>query len=329
MIETEEIEKIREEVEKANIYIKRLLEEMRKVIVGQEEVLDKLIIALLTKGHVLLEGVPGIAKTLMAKTLAETLDLSFKRIQFTPDMLPSDIIGTIIYNQKTGEFITKKGPVFTNILLADEINRTPPKVQSALLQAMQELEVTIGDNTFQLPLPFMVIATQNPIEQEGTYPLPEAQLDRFEMKILVNYPKPEEEIEIMKRWGTAEKIPVEKVVSKEELIGIQELVKKIYVDEKIHKYIVDIVNATRNPSKYKIGKELIRYGVSPRASLFLLRSAKAVAFLNTRAFVIPDDIKYIAKDILRHRIILSFEAEAEGITTDEIIERILKEVPVP
>lgn len=319
------------QVQKASEKLQRVKAEIGKVIVGQKELVDRLLIALLGDGHVILEGVPGIAKTLAVNTLAKTLSLEFKRIQFTPDLLPSDLIGTSIYNQKEGNFFVQKGPVFTNIVLADEINRAPPKVQSALLEIMQEKQVTIGGDTFKAKLPFMVLATQNPIEQEGTYPLPEAETDRFMMKIKIGYPNKEEEKKIVQRIGSSSVVPpVEAVLSGADIGDLRKVVQEIYLDEKILQYIVDIVFATRFPKEQNVDiVGLLDYGASPRASLAMNICSKAHALLEGRSYVTPHDVKQVAFDILRHRLILSYEAEAESITPDMIIEKIFEKVPVP
>jgi len=289
------------------------------------------LLGLLANGHILIEGVPGLAKTYAVRTISSAIKAKYQRIQFTPDLLPADIIGTMIYNQKTGEFITSKGPIFANLILADEINRTPPKVQSALLEAMQERQITIGEQTFKLDDPFLVLATQNPIEQEGTYPLPEAQLDRFLLKIKINYPTKEEEKEIVERIAVKGEPVITPVITPAEIIKARELCKEIYIDQKIKDYIIDLIFATREPEKYGLPelKGMIRFGASPRASINLTTTARALAFLKRRGFVIPEDIKELAADILRHRIILSYEAEAEDITTDDIIQKILAGVEVP
>jgi MoxR-like ATPase len=308
-----------------------VLREVHKVIVGQERVLRRLLLSLLSDGHVLLEGLPGLAKTLMIRTLAKTLRCDFARVQFTPDLLPADLIGTKIYNQATAEFETKLGPIFTNILLADEINRAPPKVQSALLEAMQERSVTIGGESYSLPKPFLVLATQNPIEQEGTYPLPEAQVDRFMFKVHVGYPSEEEELEIIDRHTSGGDIEVEAILSPEDILQLQSYVRKVYIAEEIKEYIVRIAFATRNPSRFGLDElsPYIQYGASPRASIFLALAAKANALLEGRSYVIPDDIKAIAEDVLNHRLILTYEAEAEEVSPGEIIEKILSAVEVP
>ncbi len=326
-----DLQKINEEVERKSTFIESLCREIGKCIIGQRYVIERIIIGLITKGHILIEGVPGLAKTYAVRTLASAINATFKRIQFTPDLLPADITGTEIYNQQTGEFTPKKGPLFANFILADEINRAPPKVQSALLEAMQEGQVTIGDTTYLLPDPFMVLATQNPIEQEGTYPLPEAQVDRFKQKVIITYPSREEEKQIMKQQ-TIEELPVvTPVIDIEELKALRDFIYKIHVDEKIGDYILDIVFATREPAKYGL-EDLgvyIRYGASPRASIYLLESARAHAFIKRRGFIIPEDVKALVYDILRHRIILSYEAEAEEITTEDIIREILETVEIP
>lgn len=326
-----DLQNLNAEAKDKSAIIENLFAEIGKSIIGQREIIEKTIIGLLTRGHILIEGVPGLAKTYIIKTLAATVNATFKRIQFTPDLLPADITGTQIYNQKTGDFTPKKGPLFANFILSDEINRAPPKVQSALLEAMQERQVTIGDETYPLPEPFMVLATQNPIEQEGTYPLPEAQVDRFKQKLVITYPNKEEEKRIMKQQ-TAEKLPVTKpVVDIKKLNSLRDFIYKIHADEKIRDYIIDIVFATRKPSDYGI-KNLdvyIRYGASPRASIYLFESARAHAFLQRRGFVIPEDVKAMVYDILRHRIILSYEAEAEGVKEEDIIRDILEAIEIP
>lgn len=305
--------------------------EISKVIVGQREMIDRLMIGLLADGHVLIEGVPGLAKTTAIKILSGIIQTDFNRIQFTPDLLPADLIGTMIYNQKDGTFTPKKGPIFANIILADEINRAPAKVQSALLEAMQERQVTIAKKTYKLDEPFFVLATQNPIEQEGTYPLPEAQIDRFMLKIKVDYPSRDEELEILRRMSKGEVPEVRSVVSPEDILKARSTALEIYVDEKIENYIVDIVFATRNPSEYGLPdlEELIEYGASPRASIYLAIASKAHAFLRGRGYVIPEDIHAIAMDVLRHRIIITYEAEAEEITTEDIVRQILNKIEVP
>ena len=326
-----DLQQLNEEVERKSAFIESFFSEIGKCIIGQRYVVERQLIGLLTRGHVLIEGVPGLAKTYSVRVLASAINASFKRIQFTPDLLPADITGTEIYNQQTGEFTHKKGPLFANFILADEINRAPPKVQSALLEAMQERQVTIGDKTYKLPEPFLVLATQNPIEQEGTYPLPEAQVDRFMLKIKISYPNKEEEKRIMEQQ-TAEAIPMVKpIVQIEGLKEIRSFLHKIHADEKIRDYILDIVFATRKPSEYGLDDLdiYIRYGASPRASIYLFESARAHAFLKRRGFIIPEDVKALVYDILRHRIILSYEAEAEGITTEDVIKEILETVEIP
>ncbi len=325
------IELINQKVREESAFILSLKSEIGKVIVGQEYLIDRLIIGMLANGHILLEGVPGLAKTLTIQTLASAINTSFQRIQFTPDLLPADLIGTLIYNPKESTFFTKKGPVFTNIVLADEINRAPAKVQSALLEAMQEHQVTIGDETFALPEPFLVMATENPIEQEGTYPLPEAQIDRFMLKLKVDYPTLKEERLILDRMAhTKIDISVQTIIDPDVVFRARGVIDEIYVDEKIKAYILDIVFATRDPSKYHLDlAEYLRYGASPRATLALTISARAHAFLQGRGYVTPQDIKSIAPDVLRHRIILSYEAEAEELTSEDIIEKLLSEIPVP
>lgn len=312
--------------------LKPLLSEIRKVIVGQDYMVERILIGLLADGHILIEGVPGLAKTLTVSTIAQALDVEFKRIQFTPDLLPADITGTLIYNQKTADFTAKKGPLFANFVLADEINRAPSKVQSALLEAMQEKQVTLGDETYQLPKPFLVMATQNPLEQEGTYPLPEAQLDRFMLKLKVLYPAKHEEKEILKRMVKTTVFEISSIFKPDDIIKMRKEVEAIYMDDKLYDYIVDIVFATRTPGVYRNLKELenyIDFGASPRASICLAKAAKAHAYLENRNYVIPDDIKAISKDVLRHRIILSYEAEAEQYDSDMIISKIFDEVEVP
>ena len=315
-----------------SVFVKDLKEGIGRVIVGQDELIDKILISVISNGHILLEGVPGLAKTLTINTVANLINSEFKRIQFTPDMLPADLLGTLIYNQKTGDFMTKKGPIFSNIILADEINRAPSKVQSALLEAMQERQITIGEETFKLDLPFLVLATQNPIEQEGTYPLPEAQVDRFMLKVLVDYPSMEEEKEILS-WVARTNIDTtqKSVVNSKTILEAQSLLYDIYIAPKILDYILNIVFATRNPEKFKLGqlKDLISFGASPRASINLVLAAKAKAFIDGRGYVIPEDVRYIGKDVLRHRMLLSYEAEAEEVTSEELIDQLFKEIPVP
>ncbi len=317
-------------VEEKHLLLNNIRNEIGRVIVGQRELIDGLLIGLFTKGHILIEGVPGLAKTSTVNALAGTVDADFKRIQFTPDLLPADLIGTEVYLPKTGEFTIKKGPLFHNIILADEINRAPSKVQSALLEAMQERQVTIGATTFLLDDPFLVLATQNPIEQEGTYPLPEAQIDRFMLKLMINYPNKIEEKDILKRVGFEKPAQVSQIISVEQISAIAELIKEIYMDAKLMDYIVDIVFATRNPQDYGIDMAAyIQYGASPRATIFLSLAARAYAFLQRRAYVTPQDVKTVAPDILRHRIIVSYEAEAEDITSEQIIGNIFDSIQVP
>ena len=326
------LNRLNAKIEKKSVFVKDLKEGIAKVIVGQEELIDKILISVISNGHILLEGVPGLAKTLTINTVATLINAEFKRIQFTPDMLPADLLGTLIYNQKTGDFMTKKGPIFSNIILADEINRAPSKVQSALLEAMQERQITIGEETFKLDLPFLVLATQNPIEQEGTYPLPEAQVDRFMLKVLVDYPSMEDEKEILSRVAkTNIDIKQKSVVNSKTILEAQSLLNDIYIAPKILDYILNIVFATRNPEKFKLGqlKDLISFGASPRASINLVLAAKAKAFIDGRGYVIPEDVRYIGKDVLRHRMLLSYEAEAEEVTSEELIDQLFKEIPVP
>jgi len=328
----EDIRQLNERISHAGQFVDRLREEIGHVIVGQSHMLDRLLIGLLSNGHVLLEGVPGLAKTLAIKSLAQTIHAKFSRIQFTPDLLPADVIGTMIYNQQRNEFVVRKGPIFANFILADEINRAPAKVQSALLEAMQERQVTIGDTTYKLDEPFLVLATQNPLEQEGTYPLPEAQVDRFIMKVIVDYPKMYEEQMIIRQNVQGLTLPaVKQIVSVMEIANARELVRQVYMDEKIEQYILDIVFATRQPEKYKLErlKPLISYGASPRGSINLALAAKSQAFLNKRGFVIPEDIRSICKDVLRHRIGLTYEAEAESINVENVVEDVLKQINVP
>ncbi|HOJ32331.1 MAG TPA: MoxR family ATPase [Candidatus Hydrogenedentes bacterium] len=324
------VDSIRRLVEKKSRFVERLRQQISRVIVGQQYMIDRLLVGVLANGHVLIEGVPGLAKTTAVKALADSLACGFRRIQFTPDLLPADLIGTLVYNPKDSSFFTKKGPIFSNIILADEINRAPAKVQSALLEAMQERQVTIGESTYKLEEPFMVLATQNPIEQEGTYPLPEAQVDRFMLKLKVSYPNKAEEREIMDRVNLLHEQRLEPVVSKEEILEAREIVNQIYVDEKAKNYIVDIVQATRYPDAYGLDmKHLIEYGASPRATIYLQQAARAMAFLQGEGNVFPNDVKQVAMDILRHRIIITYEAEAENITSEDIVRRVLETVPVP
>jgi MoxR-like ATPase len=324
------IQEITKEVEQYSHLTDKITTEVKKIIVGQDYLIERLLVGLLANGHILVEGVPGLAKTTAVKTLAKTIDTSFQRIQFTPDLLPADLIGTQIYEPKTGDFKIKKGPLFSNIILADEINRAPAKVQSALLESMQERQVTIGETTFPLDEPFIVMATQNPIEQEGTYPLPEAQVDRFMLKLKIAYPNKEEEKEIIKRVSSDEGTEIHAVVSPAEILDLRKIIDKIYVDEKLLNYIVEIVFATREPKVFGIEiEDLIHFGASPRASIYLNQAAKAYAFLQGRGYVIPQDVKSIGIDVLRHRILLSYEAEAEDLTTDDIIMKIFENIEVP
>ncbi len=324
------IEELKERIEGKHLLINSIRSEIGQILVGQRDLVDGLLMGLLAKGHILIEGVPGLAKTSAVKALAATVRADFKRIQFTPDLLPADLIGTEIYRPKTGDFTMKKGPIFHNIILADEINRAPSKVQSALLEAMQECQVTIGETTFKLDDPFLVLATQNPIEQEGTYPLPEAQVDRFMLKLIIDYPDKTEEKEIMKRVGFEEPAEMKPVIDPAQLNEMASLVREIYVDDKLRDYIVDLIFATRNPQDYKMKiSDYIQFGASPRATIFLSLISRAYAFLRGRAYVTPQDVKTVAGDVLRHRIILTYEAEAEDITTDEIIGRIFDSVEVP
>lgn len=326
------VQAINDLVKKESAFVPSLLMEVQKVIVGQKNLLERLLIGILADGHVLVEGVPGLAKTTAVKTLADTLQCRFQRIQFTPDMLPADLIGTQIYDQGVGRFSVKKGPVFAQIILADEINRAPAKVQSALLEAMQERQITIGEQTYKLETPFLVMATQNPIEQEGTYPLPEAQVDRFMLKVKVDYPTHDEEIVILDRMASVRRdVPLNQILSPEDIIRARKVVDEIYMDEKICHYIVDLVGATRAPEKYHLEeiKPLIHYGASPRATIGLAMASKALAFINGRGYVIPQDVKSIGMDVLRHRVIPSYEAEAENMTSEDIITKIFEEVQVP
>lgn len=326
-----DIRLISEEIERESQSIYRLSEEINKVIVGQEKMVESLMVGLLANGHILLEGVPGLAKTLAIKTLADAVNGSFSRIQFTPDLLPADVVGTLIYNMRENQFDIKKGPIFANFVLADEINRSPAKVQSALLEAMQERQVTIGDETHKLENPFLVLATQNPIEQEGTYPLPEAQVDRFMLKTVISYPDRESERRVIQNSINDSFPKVEKVIDLHEILRQRELVRKVYMDEKIEKYILDIISASRNPNEYRLPKlaSLVSYGASPRGSINLALAARVYAFLRRRAYVIPEDVRAMSKDVLRHRIGLSYEAEAENISSDQIIDEILNAVPIP
>jgi len=311
--------------------IKQVFSEVAKVVVGQEYMVNRLLVGLFTNGHILLEGVPGLAKTLTISTVAQVLHLDFARIQFTPDLLPSDLVGTMIYNQKEGKFEVKKGPIFANIILADEINRSPAKVQSALLEAMQEKQVTIGETTFKLDKPFLVMATQNPVENEGTYPLPEAQIDRFMMKVFVNYPSKEDELEIMRRISNMQfKYDVSQVLTKEDIFSIREEVNKVKISESLERYIIELVTATRKPKEYKLDHEAqyIQFGASPRASINMNLASKAVAFMDGRDYVLPEDIKEVALDVMNHRIILNYEAEADSVNTADIIKVLLTKVPI-
>lgn len=326
-----DIAALNEKISRESAFVDVLNLELGKTIVGQKNMLERLMIAVLANGHILLEGLPGLAKTLSIKSLATAIDAKFSRIQFTPDLLPADVIGTMIYNQKENDFIVKKGPVFANFILADEINRAPAKVQSALLEAMQERQVTIGDNSYKLDEPFLVLATQNPIEQEGTYPLPEAQIDRFMLKVVINYPKKDEEQLIIRQSMSLEPTTINKVVSKEAITAARNTVREVYMDDKIEKYILDIVFASRNPQDYKLQKlkSFISYGGSPRASINLALASKAYAFIKRRGYVIPEDVRAVCYDVMRHRIGLTYEAEAENVLQDEIISEILNTVEVP
>jgi len=322
---------LNERIRKESEFIDVLFHEISKAIVGQKNMVEKLVVGLLSNGHVLLEGVPGLAKTLAIKSLSSIMKANFQRIQFTPDLLPADLLGTLIYNQKDGNFSIKKGPIFSNFILADEINRAPAKVQSALLEAMQERQVTISDTTFKLEEPFLVLATQNPIEQEGTYPLPEAQVDRFMLKIKITYPSKEEELKIMRMYTNDISENINAVITKEDIIRARQVVKDIYIDEKVEKYILDIVFATRNPAEYGLNEltDLISYGASPRATLNLANGAKSMAFIKRRGYVVPEDVRSICADVMRHRIAVTYEAEAQEINSDNIIQQILNKVEVP
>ncbi len=325
------IQELNLKIRDASSALKDLTREIGKVIVGQQYLIDRLMMALLADGHILIEGVPGLAKTLSVRTLSQAITAQFQRIQFTPDLLPADVVGTLVYNPKDGNFTTKKGPIFTNIILADEINRAPSKVQSALLEAMQERQVTIGNETFPLPVPFLVLATQNPIEQEGTYPLPEAQVDRFMLKLVVTYPTKKEEKEILERMVSGKEIKVSPVIDLEKVMALRRLTHEIYVDEKVKDYILDLVFATRNPQEFKLGelKPLISYGASPRASIMLTLASKAHAFLQGRGYVTPDDVKQIGMDVLRHRVLVTYEAEAEDMTSEDVVKKIFDQIEVP
>lgn len=330
-MESVNIKELNDRIQQESSFVDLLTLEIGKVIVGQKSLVESLLIGLLANGHILLEGVPGLAKTLAINTLSNAIDVKFSRIQFTPDLLPADVIGTLIYSQKTGGFEVHKGPIFANFVLADEINRSPAKVQSALLEAMQERQVTIGDETFKLPEPFLVMATQNPIEQEGTYPLPEAQVDRFMLKVIVDYPKKDEERQIIRMNNTGEFPKAVPVVKPEDIIKARQVVREVYMDEKIERYIVDIVYATRTPEEYGLKnlKEMISYGASPRASISLSMASKAYAFMKRRGYVIPEDVRAVCDEVLRHRIGLTYAAEAENITTEEVVSQVLNAVIVP
>ncbi len=326
-----DVKAINERVESEAPLLSQIREEIGKVIVGQEKLIDGLLLALLCNNHVLIEGVPGLAKTLSVTTLARVIQASFQRIQFTPDLLPADLIGTLIYSPKDGEFTTKKGPVFANIVLADEINRAPAKVQSALLEAMQERQVTIGDQTFPLPQPFLVLATQNPIEQEGTYPLPEAQIDRFMLKLRISYPSKKQELDILRRMArTNVQLDIDAIIELSDIVRLRELADNVYMDAKIEEYIVNVVEATRNPGDYGLDiAELIRYGASPRATIFLAMASRARALLQGRGYVTPQDVKSVAYDVLRHRVTVTYEAEAEDLASEDLIKKVLDTVEVP
>ena len=331
MSQTIDIRELNERIERQSSFVDMLVKGMDEIIVGQKHLVESLLIGLLADGHILLEGVPGLAKTLAIKTLGELIEADYSRVQFTPDLLPADVIGTMIYSQKSEEFSIKKGPIFANLVLADEINRAPAKVQSALLEAMQERQVTIGESTFKLPTPFLVMATQNPVEQEGTYPLPEAQLDRFMLKVVVTYPKKDEERQIIRMNNTGEFPKAQPVLKPEDIVRAREVVRDVYMDEKIERYIVDIVYATRTPKEYGLEKiaNFISYGASPRASISLAMASKAYAFIKRRGYVIPEDVRAVCYEVLRHRIGLTYEAEAENMTTDQIISEIINAVEVP
>ncbi|MDP4599832.1 MAG: AAA family ATPase [Polaribacter sp.] len=326
-----DVRAINEKIERESAFVDLLTREMNKVIIGQKQMIESLLIGLLGNGHILLEGVPGLAKTLAINTLSKAVQGSFSRVQFTPDLLPADVVGTMIYNTKVNDFSIKKGPIFANFVLADEINRAPAKVQSALLEAMQERQITIGDTTFKLEEPFLVMATQNPVEQEGTYPLPEAQVDRFMLKVVIDYPKLAEEQIIMRQNLTGDYSSVNPVISTEQIIRARKMVDEVYMDEKIEKYILDIIFATRYPDKYKLGqlKDLISFGASPRGSINLAKAAKCYAFIKRRGYVIPEDVRAVVFDVLRHRIGITYEAEAENFTSVDIINAIINEIEVP
>ncbi len=326
------LSEINNKIAKASLFVDNLRGEMNEIILGQNDLINKVLIAMLSNGHILLEGVPGLAKTLLVKTLSKLIKTDFQRIQFTPDMLPADLLGTLIYNQKTGSFDTRKGPIFSNIILADEINRSPAKVQSALLEAMQERQVTIGENTFPLSNPFLVMATQNPIEQEGTYPLPEAQVDRFMFKLIVVYPdKDSERLVLRQNTQSLDKVNLDEVVTPQDILQAQSIIKEIYVDEKIEDYVLNLIFATRDPLSYGLNDldGIIDFGASPRATINLIRAAKARAFTEKRGYITPEDIRYIGFDILRHRVILTYEAEAEELTPDNVIQRLFEVIEVP
>jgi MoxR-like ATPase len=325
------IEAIHKKIQKESVFVDKITHELSKVIIGQKYMVERLLVGLLSNGHILLEGVPGLAKTLTVRMLSSVIQTKFQRIQFTPDLLPADLVGTLIYDQRNGKFQTKKGPIFANLILADEVNRSPAKVQSALLEAMQERTVTIGENTYPLDDPFLVLATQNPIEQEGTYPLPEVQVDRFMMKLSIDYPTPEEELEIMRRMSVGPEPSLKSVVSPKDIIQARNVVEGIYIDPKIEQYIVDIVFATRNPKDFGLEElnDLIAYGASPRASIYLAKTAKAHAFLRQRGYVTPEDVRAIGMDVLRHRVIVTYEAEAEEMSSEDVVRKVLNKIEVP
>jgi MoxR-like ATPase len=326
-----DIEVIQDKIQQESAFVTRLVDQVGRVIVGQKYMVERLLIGLLANGHVLMEGVPGLAKTMTVRTLARAIQTAFHRIQFTPDLLPADLIGTLVYDQKDSSFKTKKGPIFANVILADEINRSPPKVQSALLEAMQERTVTIGDNTFPLDDPFLVLATQNPIEQEGTYPLPEAQVDRFMLKLSVGYPNKDEELEIMRRMAGGQEPEVTPVVEPEEIRRARKAVEMVYMDPQVERYIVDIVFATRDPRSYGLDDlaELIAFGASPRATIYLAKTARAHAFLKCRGYVTPEDVRVVGMDVLRHRVLVTYEAEAEEVSSEDIVTKVLNRIEVP
>jgi MoxR-like ATPase len=326
-----DIKAINEKIQRESAFVDLLTMEVGKMIVGQKYMVERLLVGLLANGHILLEGVPGLAKTLSVKTLAGAINAKFQRIQFTPDLLPADLVGTMIYNQKDGSFQTRRGPIFANFILADEINRSPAKVQSALLEAMQERQVTIGDQTYKLPDPFLVLATQNPIEQEGTYPLPEAQVDRFMLKVKIGYPSRDEEMAIMRANVRGTAVPVTPVVTPEDILRARSVVQEIYMDEKVERYILDIVFATRSPKDFKLSNltQLISYGASPRASINLALGAKAYAFIKRRGYVIPEDVRAVCLDVMRHRVAVTYEAEAEEVTSEQIVQEVLNKIEVP